>query len=65
MVDGLVGSGWRRPGGEAFGCMTQGADGIGVGEEGRNNTGDSVVVEVGAEQQEGVGRRWLSCGSWV
>ena len=27
-----------------------GADGVGVGEEGRDGTGDSVVAEVGAEQ---------------
>lgn len=42
-----------------------GADGIGVGEEGRDGTGDSVVAEAGAEQQEGVGRRRLSCGPWI
>lgn len=58
----LVGEGVEaRPSGEWPG----GADGVGVGEEGRDGTGDSVVAEVGAEQQDGVGRRRLSCGSWV
>lgn len=66
MGDGLVGAGWRRLGGETFGeCGPGVLMALGLVKSGRDGTGDSVVAEAGAEQQEGVGRRRLSCGPWV